>query len=282
MNKKDYWNTVISSKKSFFQLNLKETFQYWDLIVMFVKRSFVVSYKQTVLGPIWLVIKPVATACMYAFIFGHVVGIETDGAPQLLFYMAGNNAWGFLAACINSNASTFTSNAGLYGKVFFPRLVTPFSNIIVNIINYIIQLIFFFVFVAGYAWMGYSIHIGAALLLLPIYVVLYGMMGMGIGILISALTTKYRDLSILIGFGLSLWMYITPVIYPLSQIEAKYQGIMMLNPATSIMQAIRYSLLGTGTLSVKYLLYSAIVAVALFFIGIFSFNSVEQTFMDTV
>lgn len=276
------WTTIIDSKHKFFQLNIKEICQYKDLIRMFVKRHFTVSYKQTILGPLWLIIKPVCAAIMYTIVFTNIAHISTDGAPAMLFYMLGNAIWTYFASCLGSNASSFTDNAAIFGKVYFPRLVTPISNVLVNIINFFVQLILVTVVAGVYIVKGEVITPNINVLLLPVLIMQIGMLGMGCGIIVSSLTTKYRDLSVLVGFGMQLWMYGTPIVYPLSQIPDKLRIIALINPMTPIVEAFRNALLGTGGVSYMWMLVSLAISSIIFIFGILIFNRVEKNFMDII
>ena len=276
------WTTIINSKNNFFRLNIKEIYQYRDLIMMFVKRHFTVSYKQTILGPLWLIIKPVCAAIMYTIVFTNIAHISTDGAPSILFYMLGNAIWTYFASCLGSNASSFTDNAAIFGKVYFPRLVTPISNVLVNIINFLVQLALVGVVATGYIFKGEVIRPNINILLLPLLILQIGMLGMGCGIIVSSLTTKYRDLTVLVGFGMQLWMYGTPIVYPLSQIPDKLRYIALINPMTSIVETFRNALLGTGEVSYMWLLFSFTLSIIIFIFGTLMFNKVEKNFMDII
>ena len=259
MEQENEWTTVIESRTKFFQLNIGEVIRYRDLIKMFVKRAFTLSYKQTILGPVWLLIKPVFAALMYTLVFSNIAHISTDGAPAMLFYMMGNAMWTYFASCLGSNAGTFTENAGIFGKVYFPRLVTPISNVFVNLLNFGISMTITIIIGAVYMYRGENVNPNLALFLVPLLVVELGMLGMGCGIIVSSMTTKYRDLSVLVGFGMQLWMYATPVVYPVSQIPEKYQSFMMINPVAPIMETFRYAFLGTGHIPILWLCISIAV-----------------------
>lgn len=282
MEQENEWTTVIESRTKFFQLNIGEVIRYRDLIKMFVKRAFTLSYKQTILGPVWLLIKPVFAALMYTLVFSNIAHISTDGAPAMLFYMMGNAMWTYFASCLGSNAGTFTENAGIFGKVYFPRLVTPISNVFVNLLNFGISMTITIIIGAVYMYRGENVNPNLALFLVPLLVEELGMLGMGCGIIVSSMTTKYRDLSVLVGFGMQLWMYATPVVYPVSQIPEKYQSFMMINPVAPIMETFRYAFLGTGHIPILWLCISIAVTGVIFLFGILIFNQVERTFMDTV
>lgn len=277
------WTTVIKPKTGWFDINLKEIWYYRDLIYMFLKRNFTSSYKQTILGPLWFLITPLMTSSMFTVVFGQIAQISTDGVPQFLFYMAGNTAWSYFSTCLTSTSATFTGNAGLFGKVYFPRLVSPITTVIYALLSFFIQLVLMLILMAFFVFVrGEAIRPNMWLLLVPLMVVQMAMLGLGVGIIISSLTTKYRDLSILVGFGVSLWMYATPIVYPMSQVPEFLQGIIKLNPMAPIVNNFRYAFLGSGTPEIgSWLLSMAVTAVFLFF-GVILFSRVEKTFMDTV
>ena len=239
------YHKEITSEHKFLRLNLKEVWQYRDLIVLFTQRSFTVQYKQTILGPAWLFLNPIISSLIYCFIFGGLAGMGTDGIPQILFYMSGNAIWTYFSTCLVGNATTFTANANVFGKVYFPRLTTPISNVLSSIIRFGIQMIMVLGFLAIYLFKGDVTPNWTAWLLIPVVLIHLGLMGMGLGIIISSLTTKYRDLTVLVGFGIQLWMYITPVVYPLSQAGDKwYKWLLLANPVTAPVEVFRYALLG--------------------------------------
>ena len=280
---KQKYHTHISAKRSWFDLNLKEVWQYRDLIVLFTKRSFQLTYKQTVLGPAWIFLNPFITSLIYTFVFGGIAGISTNGVPHILFYLCSNAIWAFFASCVNNNARTFTANAGVFGKVYFPRLTIPVSNMLSAMIRFGIQMLMVLAFLAYYLIKGEIHPHWTAWLLIPLVLVHLGIMGMGIGIIISSLTTKYRDLSILVGFGVQLWMYATPIVYPLSQLgDGTMKTILMINPVTTPVEIFRYAVLGQGTINITYLIISLAVTVIVAIFGVMIFNRVEKTFMDTV
>ncbi len=273
----------ISSKHKWFDLKLKEVWRYRDLIWLFTKRSFTLSYKQTVLGPLWLFLQPFLSSVVYTFLFGGIIGMSTDGIPQMLFYLSTNSLWGYFAGCLSGNASTFTSNAGVFGKVYFPRLTTPISNVLASIIRFFIQLLMVFGFLIYFVITGEVSPNWYALVLLPFTLIHLGIMGMGFGIIISSFTTKYRDLTVFVGFGVTLWMYGTPVIYPLSQLsDGILKNIIIYNPVTPSIEIFRFALLGKGEILLLPLLISWIFTVIVAVFGIIVFNRVERTFMDTV
>ncbi|MGF0103499.1 ABC transporter permease [Bariatricus sp. SGI.019] len=275
------WTTVIRPKNRLFDLKLRELWQYRDLIVMFVKRDFKTMYKQTILGPLWIVINPILTTLMQVLVFGNIADISTDGMPQFLFYMAGNTMWLYFSSCLTKTSTTFTANAAVFGKVYFPRLVTPISIVISGLISFGVQFAIFLVTDIYYTVNG-MIHPGLLVLITPLLVIELALLGMGCGIIISALTTKYRDLAVLVTFGVQLWMYGSAIIFPVSSLPEKWAHLLMLNPVVPIVEAFRYAYTGHGTFSVKYLGISAIVTLVILFVGIVIFNKVEKTFMDTV
>ncbi len=272
----------ISSKHRWFDLKLDEVWRYRDLILLFTRRSFTVSYKQTILGPLWLFSNPILTSIVYIILFGNIAKLGTDGVPQLLFYLSGNAIWGYFSTCLTNNASTFTSNAGLFGKVYFPRLVVPISNVFSAIIRFGIQMIMVLVLMVIFMIKG-SIHPNIFLIiLLPLLLIWLGILGMGCGIIISSMTTKYRDLQVLVSFGVQLWMYATPVVYPMSTVSGVLRIILLLNPVTMPIEIFRYILFGTGTIEPLFVGLSLIMTAIVMLLGIMIFNKVERTFMDTV
>ena len=273
----------ITAKQNLFNLNLKEVWKYRDLIALFTKRNFILKYKQTVLGPAWLFINPLISSLIYTFVFGGIAGIGTDGVPQILFYLAGNAIWTFFSTAVTQNAATFTANAQVFGKVYFPRLTVPISNILSGIIQFGIQMLLVIVFLIYYLFQGEVTPNWFAWLSIPLVLIHLGMLGMGFGIIISSLTTKYRDLSILVGFGVQLWMYATPIVYPLSEIGSGWmRTVILINPVTMPIEVFRYAVLGQGTIEPMYLALSWLITIGVTIGGILVFNRVEKTFMDTV
>lgn len=275
------WTTIIRPKNKFIDLKLKEIWQYRDLIIMFVKRDFKTLYKQTILGPLWIIINPILTTIMQIFVFGNLANISTDGMPHVVFYMAGNTIWLYFSGCLNKTANTFVGNAHVFGKVYFPRLVTPISIVISGLISFAVQFGIFIVFAAWF-WFRGIIAPNITVLLLPFYMLQLAMLSMGCGIIISALTTKYRDLSIVVTFGIQLWMYASAIIFPISSIPGKWVQLLMLNPIVPIVEAFRYAFTGRGVFSLQYLGIGMSVTLILLFVGCVMFNKVERTFMDTV
>ncbi|UYZ57459.1 ABC transporter permease [Hymenobacter latericus] len=263
-------------------LRLGEVWRYRDLVMLFVRRDFVSTYKQTILGPIWFFIQPLLTTVTYVIIFGNVAQLSTDGMPMLLFYMAGVTIWNYFAQTLTTTSTVFTANAHIFGKVYFPRLTMPLSIVVSNLVRFAIQLALFLGFWVYYLLTSDVVRPNALLLLTPILVVLMGLLSLGMGMVFSAMTTKYRDLSMLLGFGVQLFMYATPVIYPLSRVPAKYQWVIMANPVSAIVETFRYGFLGAGTFSWVHLAYSAAVTVLILLVGTVVFNKVEKSFTDTV
>lgn len=279
------WSMVIKPKTGWFELNLKEIWHYRDLIVMFLKRNFNSAYKQTILGPLWFLISPLLSTAMHTLVFGKIANISTDGVPQFLFYLCSQAAWSYFSACLTSTSSTFTGNAYLFGKVYFPRLVTPITSVIYALMSFFIQFVLLAVVMVIYALNGSVVLPTGYIALVPLMILQMALLGLGFGIIISSVTTKYRDLTILVGFGVQLWMYATPVVYPISQaasIGGKYADLIMLNPVAPIINNFRYAILGCGSMEYRYWALSWIVTAAVLFAGVIIFNRVEKTFMDTV
>lgn len=272
----------IDSKYSLFDLKFKDTWEYRDLLWLLVRRDFVSFYKQTILGPLWFFIQPLFITIIYSLVFGKIAGISTDGLPQPLFYMAGITAWNYFADCITKTSTVFRDNAGIFGKVYFPRLIMPLSIIISNLIRFGVQMLLFLSFMAYYKFTGASFHPNGYVLLFPLLVILMAALGLGSGMIITSLTTKYRDLAFLITFGIQLLMYGTTVIYPLSAAPAKYKWLIAANPMTGIIETFRYGLLGTGSFSWNMLGYTFIIALIVLLVGTVVFTKVEKNFVDTV
>lgn len=276
------WTTIIKPKTGWFDINLKELIQYKDLILMFVKRDFKTMYKQTILGPLWIIINPLMTTLMYTIVFGNIANIPTDGMPQIVFYMLGTTVWTYFSSCLTKTSSTFTANAGIFGKVYFPRLVTPISTVISGLINFGVQFLMFLGFMAYFMIKGSPIEPNLWILITPLLLVQLAALALGFGIIISSMTTKYRDLAVLVTFGVQLWMYATPVVYPASQIGGKLKTLMMLNPVSPIVESFRYAFLGSGSIPWNYLGISVVTTLVVLFAGVVLFSRVEKTFMDTV
>ena len=281
------WDTIIRPKRGWFDLDLKGLIRYRDLIFLMVKRNFTVMYKQTILGPAWVVIQPLLTTLVFTVVFGNLAGLPTDGMPKFLFYMAGNVMWHFFAQCMTVTSSTFIANRNIFGKVYFPRLCMPIATVLTEMINFLVQFLLFLVFVVYYATRPEpSIAPSWRLILLtPVMLVQLGLLGLGFGIIISALTTKYRDLAMLVTFGVHLWMYATPVTYSTSLIVDHYPkllGAYMLNPITPIIELFRAAYLGVAPYDSRYMLLSALMTALIFCLGVVLFSRTEKTFMDTV
>ena len=279
----NYWTMDIEPQRNLLDLRLAELWRYRDLVMLFVRRDFVAVYKQTILGPLWYLIQPLLTTLTFTFIFGQVASLPTDGLPQFLFYMSGTVVWSYFAECLNKTSNTFVQNANLFGKVYFPRMAVPVSILISNLITFSIQFILFLAFVALFVLRGTHIQLNWLWISLsPLLILIMAGIGLGFGVIISSLTTKYRDLRFLVTFGVQLLMYATPVIYPVSSIPARFQWIILANPMTPLIEGFRFAFLGVGTVSAAQLLYSFLFMLVLVFIGSLIFNRVEQTFMDTV
>ena len=289
-NTEQTWTTVIKPKNNLLDVNLKEIWAYRDLLSLFVKRDIITQYKQTILGPLWYLIQPALTVIMYMVVFGGIAGIPTDGAPQPLFYLAGICMWQYFADCLNKTASTFLSNAGIFGKVYFPRLISPLSSVVGNLVRFGIQFALFLVVYLYYAaFVGLTIHPNLYALLFPLLVIMMAGLALGFGVIISSMTTKYRDLQILFTFIVQLWMYGTPRVYPLSQVQGKVVAgidlytIMCINPVTPVIETFKYGFLGVGEfIGWGWLAYSFCFMSILLMLGIIIFNRVQKSFMDTV
>ena len=284
MNKaKENYYLKITSQKRWFDLNIKEILNYKDLLILFVKRDITTFYKQTILGPLWFFIQPLITTIVFSFIFNKVAKISTGQIPPFLFYMSGVIAWNYFSECLLSTTTTFTSNSYIFGKVYFPRLIIPFSKIVSNLVKLLVQLSLFFCFFIYFYFENNSIiSISKSIIFIPFIIFHMGLLGLSIGMIISSLTTKYRDLRFLVSFSIQLLMYATPIAYPLSAIPEKYNYIVLYNPMTPIIMGFRNSLLGTGYFDPNLYFYSVLSLVVLFLIGIVLFNRVEKTFIDTV
>jgi lipopolysaccharide transport system permease protein len=278
----EQWDLVIEGEASLLDPKLGEVWRYRDLLLMFVKRDFVSFYKQTILGPVWFFLQPLFTTIIFTFIFGNLAGLSTDGLPQPLFYLAGVTAWNYFSECLTKTSTVFKDNANIFGKVYFPRLIMPLSIVTSNLVRFGVQMILFVGMMIYYAATGGQFHLTLAVLLFPLLIVLMGVLGLGLGLIISAMTTKYRDLSFLVVFGVQLLMYMTTVIYPLSSAPAKYRYLIELNPMTAIIETFRLGFLGQGTVTSWSLMYSGLVAVVILAAGVIIFNRTERTFVDTV
>lgn len=276
------WTTLIRPRSGWFDINLSELWSFRDLILLFVRRDFVAYYKQTILGPFWFLLQPLFSTLVFTIIFGKIAHIPTDGLPQILFYMSGITVWNYFSSCLTSTSNTFVNNAGIFGKVYFPRLVVPISVVITNLLTFTIQFGLFLAFLFYFYFNGSSIRPGWWILLTPLLLVQMAALGLGVGILVSSMTTKYRDLAFAVGFGVQLWMYATPIVYPLSQIPTKWQWLFALNPMTAIVETFRYAFLGSGTIQPWVMGLSLMITFIILVIGIVLFSRVEKTFMDTV
>jgi lipopolysaccharide transport system permease protein len=281
-NDNEDWDLIIQPHRALFDLRLGELWKYRDLVMLFVRRDFVAAYKQTILGPIWYLIQPLLTTITFTVIFGNIAQLPTDGLPQFLFYMSGTVIWSYFSDCLTKTSNTFVHNSNLFGKVYFPRMAVPVSILISSIITFAIQFAFFLAFVAFFALQGSDVRPNLWIISFPLLVLIMAGLGLGLGVLISALTTKYRDLRFLVQFGVSLLMYATPVIYPVSSIPENYQMLIKANPMTSIVETFRYAFLGAGSVEPWALAYSFAFMVIIVFLGSVVFNRVEANFMDTV
>ena len=279
------WDLVIKGHTSLFDIKFKDLWHYRDLLLLFVKRDFVSFYKQTILGPLWFFIQPIFTTIVFTFVFGNLAGISTDGLPQYLFYLSGITAWNYFSDCLTKTSTVFRDNTNIFGKVYFPRLIMPLSIVVSNLVRFGVQfllllcmMIYFYFFPVE----GTSFHVTIGILLFPVLVILMALLGLGLGLIITAMTTKYRDLTFLVTFGVQLLMYATTVIYPLSAAPAKYKWLIELNPMTGIIEAFRKGFLGQGMLTLQSLGYSIMVTLCSVVIGVVIFNKTEKTFVDTV
>ena len=284
MNDKN-WDLIIQNKSSFFRLDLHEVWRYRDLLRMYVKRDIITFYKQTILGPMWFFIQPIMTTIMFMFVFGGIAGISTDGVPQAVFYLAGLVCWNYFADCLTKCSDTFNANQQIFGKVYFPRLIVPFSIVISNMVKMGIQLVLFLVVYAYYFIVLGTFEINWTIVLFPVLLLMLAFLGLGFGLVISSLTTKYRDLRFLITFGVQLWMYATPVIYPLSVMKQNYPDkiwVIVANPLTAIIETFKYGFTGVGVFEWNYLLYSFVMSIVVLLLGIIVFNRVQKNFMDVI
>lgn len=276
------WDLVIKPQSGLLKVDLKDLWRYRDLLRMFVKRDVITVYKQTILGPIWFIVQPILTTAIYILVFGRIANISSDGVPRILFYLAGIVIWNYFAESFNQTSKTFKDNAAVFGKVYFPRLVMPLAKVTAGLIKFGIQFSFFLIILLVFVFQGSDVHPNIYILLTPFLVLLMAGIGLGFGIIFTSLTTKYRDLTFLLTFGVQLLMYATPVIYPVSTIPEKYRIYIMANPLTPILEGFKYAFLGAGTVDWIHLLYSAAFMIVVLFIGVIIFNRTEKTFMDTV
>lgn len=284
-NENEPWDLVLETKSSWFSFNLKQLYRFKDLLFLFVRRDFVSVYKQTILGPVWFFVQPIITSIIFAVVFGLFGNISTEGVPALLFYLCGITLWNYFSDTLTKTSETFTANASIFGKVYFPRLIVPLSIVISNLVKFAIQFLLFLIVWAYYFAGNYNVHTNYAIVLVPFLILLMGFLGLGFGIIITSLTTKYRDLRFLISFGIQLMMYASPIVFPLSLVMEKYPRfvpLLLANPVTSIIETFKFAFIGVGVFNWYHLLYSTVFTIVLFFLGLIIFNKVEKSFMDTV
>lgn len=282
MNQDKQSTYQISSKQSVFDLNLREVWQYRDLLLMLVKRDFITFYKQTILGPLWFVVQPLLTTAIYVVLFGNIAKLSTDGTPQILFYLSGITVWNYFSESLTKTSTVFTANAGMFGKVYFPRLIMPLSIVASSLMKFAVQFGIFILILLYYVLFTETIAPNAWVLITPFLILLMAMFALGVGMIFSSLTTKYKDLSFLLSFGVQLFMYITPVVYPVSALPEKYRFLLYFNPLSPIFECFRYAFLGSGSFDLFNLLWSALFIVVILVAGTVIFNKVEKSFMDTV
>lgn len=280
--KSNSWDKIIRPRSGWFDIHLGELWKYRDLIGLFVWRDFVSVYKQTILGPIWFVIQPIITTVVFTVIFSNVAKIPTDGLPPFLFYLSGVITWKYFADCLNHTSNTFVGNSNLFGKVYFPRLTVPVSVVISNLVAFGIQFLLFLAFLIFYRVNGVSVYPQPVLLLLPLLILQMAALGLGFGIIVSSLTTRYRDLTHLVGFGVQLWMYATPIVYPASFLPDSWRWIAVVNPMAPVIETFRYAFLGSGYINLQNWLTSLAITAGILAIGVVLFSRIEKTFMDTV
>jgi lipopolysaccharide transport system permease protein len=277
-----HWDKVIKAKNNLFDLKLKDVWKYRDLLFLFVKRDFIAFYKQTVLGPIWFFVQPLFTVVMYVFLFGKLANISTDSIPQPLFYLVGIISWSYFSDCLLKTSTVFKDNASIFGKVYFPRLIMPLSIVISNLIRLAIQSILLLIIIIYYNYNGYPVELTFKVFLVPILVLLMALQSLGLGMIVSALTTKYRDLALLVSFSVQLLMYTTTVVYPLNSVHGKMRSLVYLNPLTSVIEGLRFSILGQGSITFESFYISLLTTLLIVITGILIFNKVEKTFIDTI
>ena len=282
MNTAEHWDLTIKPKSKWYDLRLAELLRYKDLLFLFVRRDFVSLYKQTILGPLWFFIQPIITSITFTVIFGNLANISTDGVPQILFYMCGVTLWNYFSDTLTKTSDTFSTNANIFGKVYFPRMIVPLSVVVSNLIKLGVQFLLFLVIWIFYLVRSENVHPNKIILLIPFLIILMGFLGLSFGIIISSMTTKYRDLKFLVVFGVQLMMYASPIVYPLSIVPDKYRWLILANPVTSIIETFKYAFLGVGEFNWLHLAYSFFFTVMLFFLGLIIFHRVEKSFMDTV
>jgi lipopolysaccharide transport system permease protein len=278
----DTWDLVMRPHSGWFDLHLMDLWRYRDLVGLFIWRDFVSQYKQTILGPLWFILQPLLTTIVFTVVFGNIAGLSTDGLPKILFYLSGQVVWGYFSGSLTATSTTFVSNAHIFGKVYFPRLTVPVSIVISQLIQFALRLVLFIAFLVYFALHGADVRLTSTLWLVPVLVLIMAALALGLGIVFSSMTTKYRDLRFLLTFGIQLLMYATPAIYPLSQVQGRYRTLMLLNPMTPILEAFRHAFLGVGSFTAAQLTYSAAFACAALAVGVLLFTRIERTFMDTV
>lgn len=276
------YDWIIKSENTWFKFDLVNTWEYKDLFFLLIKRDFIAFYKQTILGPLWFFIQPILTMVVFSFVFGKVGNISTNNLPKPLFYLPGIICWNYFAECILKNSTVFRDNANLFSKVYFPRIILPMSIVFSSMIRFFIQLFLFIVILIIYSFKGFQIHLTLTVLLIPYLLILMAALGQGLGLIISSLTTKYRDLALLVNFGVQLLMFSTTVAYPLSAAPKNFKFLIELNPMTTILETFRYAFLGQGTFSISAVLYTTITTIIIFLLGIILFNKVEKNFIDTI
>lgn len=285
VREEEHWDLIIKPQTSLFDLKLKDMWRYRDLLAMFVKRDFVSFYKQTILGPLWFFIQPIFTTLVFTFVFGSLAGISTDGLPHTLFYLSGITAWNYFADCLNKTSTVFNDNMRLFGKVYFPRLIMPLSIVVSNLVRFGVQLILLLAMMVILGLQGADFQVTYAIAFFPLLVILMALLGLGLGLIITAMTTKYKDLSFMVAFGVQLLMYATTVVYPLSEARLKFKEwvwVIELNPMTGIIEAFRYAFLGRGEFTPASIGYSTAVTLLIAFVGIIIFNRTEKNFVDTI
>ena len=276
------WDFLIKPKTGWLDINLGELYRYRDLVYMFVKRDFVTFYKQTILGPIWYIIQPLINTLVFTIIFGKIAKVSTDGTPPFIFYMVGTVAWGYFATCLQTTSNTFVKNSQIFGKVYFPRLTMPVANVIISLLQFGIQFVVFLGFLLYFLWQGAEVYPNALIFAMPLILLQMAVMGLGFGILISSLTTKYRDLTFVMTFAIQIWMYATPIVYPLSIVPEKYRLLVALNPMTFVVEFFRAAFLGTSSIELVHIAISVTITLLVFIAGVIMFSRIEKTFMDTI
>ena len=282
MTKETQPTYFINSKQSVFSLNFKEVWEYRDLLLMLVKKDFITFYKQTVLGPLWFIVQPLLTTVIYMVLFGSIAKLSTDGVPQVLFYLSGITIWNYFSESLTKTSSVFTANAGMFGKVYFPRLIMPLSIVASSLMKFAVQFLIFILILLYYVVFTDTVHPNWWILITPILILLMAMFAFGMGMIFSSLTTKYKDLTFLLTFGIQLFMYITPVVYPVSALPEKFKFLVYMNPLSSIFQCFRYAFLGSGSFELMSMVWSSVFITLILIIGTVIFNKVEKSFMDTV